>query len=1025
MAGMKKSFFPERKSTTVIVSVAYPGASPKEMEEGITIKVEEAIRGIIGIKEVSSTSSENFANVVITTTGDYDLQETLIEVENAVSGINTFPVDAERPLIYKTRSMSRVGFLALKGDCDLMTLKKEADDIEIKLLNSGVISKINVSGYPPIEISVEVTEQNLMRYGITFEQISRAIAMNNTDISVGQIKSDDEEILIRSRNRSVKPEDIGNIILKANIDGSYIKIQDIADVKLQFADIPAKSYMNGLQSISISVEKLQEEDLSKISDYLHKFVDEYNIDHKVTQLYFTYDFYTMLKQRLALLYNNGGMGLILVLIFLGLFLNFRLSIWVAWGIPSSFLAMFIVASLYGITINMISLFGMILVIGILVDDGIVIAENIFTHFQKGKSPKQAAIDGSMEVIPAVITSVLTTIVSFSPLLFLSGMMEFMFEMAFVVIFSLIFSLVEAFLVLPAHLANSHVLRVKRRVENTKSFRGKLDKGINYVKDNLYGKFLHWLIKWRVTFFFVPIGLILITVGLIRGGFVGTSFMPNVPFDQFNLDIAFIPGSGEKKTETELKHLENLIWEVDTELKTENNDTIGYIKYTFLSVGSAFNGKEQGGHAGNIFILLHDLEKSTVSSYEILKRIQDKIGDVPEAEKFNVKGRNMFGDPISFSLLSSDINELTDAKNYLISEMQKISSITSINDNNAIGKQEVLLKLKPKAYFLGLNQNIITSQIRRGFYGGLVQKLQLKRDEIRVWVRYPKTDRISLGQLETMKIKTIAGEIPLSELATYTFERSPSNIQRFNSSREVQISASMVNSDEPTVPVVTKIETEIMPKLLSMYPSIIINARGQQKDSKESGMQLAKYFGLAFLIILMIIMIHFKSFMQAIIVLMMIPLGWLGAIWGHGLEGITVSMMSAWGLVALAGVIINDAIVFLQKYNQNLVEKMNVYDAVYDAAKSRFRAILLTTITTVVGLYPIIWEKSFQAQFLKPMAVSLAYGVMLGTMFILIFFPILILIINDMQVYFKWLWTGEKPNRESLTVAVKNELRNLE
>ena len=451
MLSMKKSFFPERKTTTIMVNVAYPGASPKEMEEGITTRVEEALRGLVGIKEITSTSSENFARIQVETTGKYDIDLTLAEVKNAVDGISSFPIDAEKPIVFKQRSSTQAAFLGLSGDVDLITLKKMADAIELDFYNSGKISQLSVSGYPALEISVEISEVNLLRYNLSFAEISNAIRNNNQDYSAGLLRNDKEEILIRSRSRTVDPDDIADIVVRAQPDGSQIRIRDVATVKLQFSETPQQTEMNGSLAISFNVSKLAEEDLEEISIYLRTYVEDFNAKHDNAELDITFDFLSLLLSRLNLLYSNGFTGLLFVLITLSLFLNVRLSLWVAWGIPSAFLGMFIIASLAGITINMISLFGMILVIGILVDDGIVIAENIFTHFEMGKSPMKAAVDGTMEVVPAIATSVATTIVAFLPLLLLTGRMEMMYEMAMIVILSLTFSLFESFFVLPAHL----------------------------------------------------------------------------------------------------------------------------------------------------------------------------------------------------------------------------------------------------------------------------------------------------------------------------------------------------------------------------------------------------------------------------------------------------------------------------------------------------------------------------------------------------------------------------------------------
>jgi len=1019
---MKRSFFPDVKEKIISISVAYPGASPKEMEEGITVRIEESIRGIAGIKEVTSTSSENFANVQIESTGEYDIDETLMEVKNAIDGITSMPVDAEKPVVSKIRSRSMAMYVGLSGNTDLITLKKYADEIENDLYNSGIVSQINISGYPALELSVEVSEENLLRYNLTFDQIARAISQNNLDISGGQIRSDEEEMMIRSRYRSVEPEDIAQIIIKANQDGSQVRIKDVGTVSLQFADVSNRSYMNGTPSISFQINKLPIEDLAEISAYINEYTEKFNATHSDAQLSVTFDFLDMLKERLNLLYKNGGIGLLLILITLGLFLSLRLSFWVAFGIPASFLSMFILASIYGITINMMSLFGMILVIGILVDDGIVIAENIYSHFESGKSPKRAAIDGTMEVLPAVTTSVTTTIVAFSPLFFITGRMEFMYEMAFVVVFSLIFSLFEAFFVLPAHLGSNKILRRKTKENTGKKIRRFLDRGLNFMRARVYGTLLKFIIKWKYVFAFVPIVLVMITIGLFGGGFIKSTFFPSIPFDQFNVDIAFKPGSGEKQTLEFVKKFDAAIWEVNEELMKEFNDTVPFINYTFSNVGRAFNGQETGAHAGNVFVTLKDLDTKEISSFEMMERVKVKIGEVPEANKFSISGRNTFGTPVSISLLSRDLDELEDAKELLLRSMEQISAITNITDANAAGKREVLLKLKPKAYFLGFTQASLTSQVRQGFFGAQAQRLQHGKDELRVWVRYPKTGRLTLGQLEEMKIKTPMGEYPLSELAEYSFERGPVSIKHFNGSREVRITADMEDPDEPVPPVLEKIKAEIVPEITSLYPGVSVDFQGQQQSGDEAMTQILNYFGGAFFLMFLIIIIHFKSVLQGAIILGMIPLSWIGAVWGHGIEGIPISLFSAWGMIALSGVIINDAVVFLAKYNALVLEGKKVVDAVYQTGQARFRAIVLTTITTTVGLYPIILEKSFQAQFLKPMAIALAYGVLIGTGFILTFFPVAILVTNDIKRVFKYIW-----NRKKLWVMMgeREDLPSLE
>ncbi len=1015
---MKKSFFPERKSRIISVSVTYPGASPKEMEEGITVRIEEAIRGIPGIKEINSTSSENFSRVSIETTGEFDIDLSLQEVKNAIDGITNLPTGAERPIIFKRRSLTPAIRLGLSGSADLMTLKQMAYHIEDDFMASGLISQIQISGFPNTEISVEIPEENLLRYGLTLNDISKAISNANRDLSGGQIRNENYMLIIRVRNRSVDPNDISDIVVRGGKEGSIVRVGDLGKVKLQFEDVPNFTLLNGKPAISISINKLISEDLEKISVFVNNYVPEFNRKYNNAELYMTFDYLNMLYSRIDLLYTNGLFGLVLIVIILALFLSFRLSLWVAWGIPASFLAMFVIASMYGITINMISLFGMILVVGILVDDGIVIAENIFSHFEKGKTPMKAAVDGTMEVLPAIITSVVTTILAFSPLLFIVGRMEMLFDMAFVVIFSLGFSLFEAFLVLPAHIGTPHVLRRSTDAVNFGNrVRNKLEVMVFFFRDKLYGALLRKVIKWRYVVLFIPVTLVFITFGLFKGGFITNTFFPNIPPDNFDVNIAFTPGEGEEQTLEALYKFEKIVWQVNDELKQEYNDTSNFIIYTFLSLGSSFSGEETGTHAGHIAVLLRNLEGSPVSSFDIASIVRKKIGTVPEADKISVAGRSHWGSPIAISLLGNDLNELSKARDMLMDEMKNMPQITEVKDNNPLGAQEIRLKLKPRAYFLGLDDFTVLNQVRNGFFGSQSQRLQLGKDELRIWVRYPRTDREEIGQLEEMKIKTPKGDYPLAEIADFEIERGPVGIHRYNMKREIRIDADLVDPYTPVPPLLEYIDKQIMPKITTNNPSIRYLFQGQQKSAAESQSSMMKFFIPAFILIAIVIMIHFKSLGQGLVILSMIPLAYMGAIWGHMFHSTPLSILSAFGMVALSGVTVNDAVVFLQKYNRLLaIDGLKVKEAIYQAGLARFRPIVLTTLTTTIGLFPIIFETSRQAQFLIPMAMALAYGVFFGTIFILTVFPVTILFLNDIRVWTKYLLTGKKPTPEEVEKA---------
>ena len=1016
MYSMKKSFFPETESRFLSVSVSYPGASPVEMEEGVTSRIEEAVRGIPGIYEITSVSSENSSRVSIEILPRYDMDEALIEVKNAVDGISAFPTAAERPIVSKRRTTSPAMRLLITGDVDLLTLKSYAQQVEEDFLSSGFISQVNMSGFPPLEISVEAKEEDLLRYGITFNQLQNAISENNRDVSGGQIRSMEEELLIRLRSRSADPNKIGEIIVQANPDGSVIRIRDIALVKKKFSDTPNKALENGKPIINITVMKLISEDLTKIDKYIKNYAKEFNEDNPEVDLIVSRSYLDILGTRLKMLYENGGQGLIMVIIILGLMLSTRLSLWVAWGIPSSFLAMFIVANMIGITINMMSLFGMILVIGILVDDGIVIGENIFQHFEMGKSPRRAALEGTLEVVPAVITSVLTTIVTFLPLLFITGRMEMMFEMAVIVILSLTFSLFEAFFILPAHLGNKHVLNESVLNAKAKGVRKYVEQFFSWLRDYAYDRVLKLIIEWRYIVIGIPAAMMIITFGLIGGNFIKTTFFPRMEFDSFNINIAFTPGSGERQTMEYLNRFDSIVWVVNDELMEEYNDTLPIIENSILQLGSSFDGQESGTHAGNIDVSPRNSEETGISSYEIINRLREKIGIIPEADKFTIGSSNRFGVPVSVGLLSRNITELENAQEHLMHKLNELPQLKDIVNTNAMGKQEILLKLRPKAYMLGFDETTIANQVRQGFYGGQAQRLQEGRDELRIWVRYPAEGRERIGQMETMKIKTPQGDIPLLELVEYEMKRGPVNINRFNGRREVRVNADMVDPDASVTDVLDQVRAEIIPEMKVMFPGLNIEFQGQQRESQRNMADIAVLFPLAFLAMIFILMINFKSFEQPFIIIIMLPISLLGAVWGHGIHGKPLSILSLWGIIALMGVIVNDSVVFLEKFNQYITQGMKVKDAIVNAGKNRLRAIILTTITTSFGLFPIILEKSFQAQFLVPMAISLAYGVAFGTFFILMFFPALIMILNDIRRTIRQHWHGREFTPEEVEIA---------
>ena len=1011
LAMMPQSFFPELPPNRVYVNVSYPGASPQEIEEGITTRIEESLNGIEGVEEITSTSSENISNVTVEIYEGFDIDEVLQDVKNSVDAIYSFPAGAEKPTVQKQKSRgmggmgNMVGYYALTGPNDLWLLKEKSDKIEQDLLNDDEISQVQVIGYAPIIISVEIDETTLLRHNINFDAISTAIKLSNIDISGGSIKTHKDEIIIRSNNRKTTTNGIENIVVFSARNGDIVRLKDIAKIALEFSDIPMKSYVNGERSISFLIKKTPEEDIKKIANSIQAYVTKFNNENPEYEIITLFQFADMLDQRIETLSNNLLIGLLLVAIILGLFLSFRLSLWVAFGIPFSFIGMIAIGLFYGMTINMISLFGMILVVGILVDDGIVIAENIYSHFEKGKTPMKAALDGTMEVVTPVLTSVLTTVFAFSTLLFVGGQMEMMQEMAFSVIAALLFSLVEAFLILPSHLASKAVLK-----EDSSSFfsgfKQKVEQKVIQLRD--------WYTRVNISFVknyrkhvWTPVAIIIIVVIMLATGVIRWTFFPSVPFNEVKIEFAYKPGEREFRTENFLWYVDSIINDYHQELIEEFNDTL--FTDVSLTVGFTENLGVSGSHAGSLRLAIKENEH--ISTIDISNELQRRLhpDSIAMMEKISVGGFQQFGKAVSISLQSEDDKELKNATNWLKDRIASINMVKEVMDNGGVGNREIHISLKEKAYALGLNEATIMKQIRQGFFGEEVQRLIIGRDEVKIWLRYPESNRNSIEDLNKVKIKTLKGEMyPLEEVANYEYKRGRVKINHINGTKEIRVDANLYNA-EFSGDVNATIEREYLGLMRNEFPKVSYKVMGQAEEAADSGKRLGIAFLISIILIVITIALNFKSFYQARLILMVVPIGIFSAILGHGIIGKPFSIMSVWGVIALIGILVNDAVVMLDKYNRNLAEGMNMNDAVIGAGTSRFRAIILTTITTFVGLFPLMLEKSFQAQFLVPMAISVAFGVLFGTIILLLYFPSLILYFNDMRRARWWLWNGgEKP-----------------
>lgn len=1012
---MRYSSFPEIPPDVITIQVVYPGASPEEVEEGVILKIEENIDGIEGIERITSTSRENFGTVSVELIKDTDLEKALNDVKNAVDRISSFPVGAEKPIIFEQKFRTRAISVVLYGDADLFNLKYIADQFRDKLLATEAISQVNIEGVPNIEFSIEVSEENLRKYGLTFDEIARVVGATNINISGGKFDTTEEEILIRAYGKEYQAKELANLVVRGNRDGSVIYLKDIAKIKERWEDVPDKTYYNNRPAIILNIDKTDQEDILEVASAAKALVNEFNETSTEIEAFIIDDNTISLTERIELLVDNGIIGLTLVIITLGFFLNLRLSFWVAVGIPFSFAGMFIVAALSGITINVISLFGMIIVVGILVDDGIVVAENIYAHYEKGKPALEAAIIGTKEMVGPVFTSILTTVIAFLPFFFLDGFLgKFIWHMALVVIAALLFSLVEAFLILPAHLAHSKGLHAHS--EDSK-IRRKIEAIINFLTYKLYAPSLRYAIEHKWITVVLPISMVLLTIGLLRGGFIGVTFFPFIDGDNFPINVSLVAGRQEEDTDNILKKMEKATWEVNEDLKEKRKDGKDVVLGIKRDIGSNDFG-ESGSNAGKLTVYLLPGEERNMDSYLIGNMVREKVGLIPEAQNTSFGRTSFFGKPISISILGSNLYSLNKAKDLLVKELENYTTLKDVTESNQEGRRELNIKLKPSAYALGLTLRDVAGQVRQGFFGQEVQRIQRGRDEIKVWVRYSDQDRTSVGFLDQMRIKTASGaEYPFSEVAEYKIERGITSINRLDRQRELKVEADLADQNASVPEILNKIQDEVIPIVAAQVGDVRFSFEGQSRSQDKVTASMRKAFPIALVAMFIVIVLVFRSYLQAGLVFSLIPLAILGAAWGHGILGIKLNTLSIYGLIALTGIVVNDSIVFIDQINRNLKSLMSVKEAVFQAGIARLRPILLTTLTTAAGLGPIILETSRQAQFLIPMAVSVAFGLVFGTFVLLVVLPAGFLVLNKLR-YFAARFNDPNVTYESVEPAVK-------
>lgn len=1013
---IKQEVFPEFSTDTVSVSIAYPGASPEEVEQGIVLAVEQAVQGIDGVKKVTSSSSEGSASITVEALEGTNLQRLLQDVKSEVDGISSFPEEAEDPVISEDSHKRDVLSLMIYGDQEQMVLRELGEQLREELLSDPGITQVELREVSNLQISIEVPQDKLRAHNLTLESIAETLDNSSVDMPGGGIKSSSGEVLVRMKDRKNYGREFARIPVVTGSDGTQVLLEDIGTVIDGFEDDDIRTMYNGKPAVRIDVYRVGDQTPESVSTAARVKLDGFrerlpeSVDVTVLN-----DASEVYNQRMDLLMSNGYLGLALVFVLLAVFLEARLAFWVAMGIPISFLGSFLVLYTLGISINMMSMFAFLIALGIVVDDAIVVGENVHTLRQQGIPPLKAAIMGAREIALPVTFSVLTNIVAFMPILFIPGTMgKIMYCIPVVVISVFAISLVESLFVLPAHLAHMKDREPNRLMAWIAERQQRVSTGLLSFIQKVYRPFLDMCLSWRYVSLASGIAVLVLCGAFVASGRLGLTLMPQVESDYAFVTAELPYGSAVTNSEAVRTILLNAAEEVVAE---NGGDTLR--EGTYAKIGGA--GRDiSGSHVVSVQVYLTDAEVRPISTDEFVQKWRQKVGVIPGLEALTFesdRGGPGGGSSLEIELTHSDVSVLKNAAAELGEALSYFPKVKDIDDGFSLGKQQLDFTVKPEGESLGLDAQEIASQIRAAYYGTEVLRQQRGRNEVKVVVRRPENERISEFDLEEFMVHTPDGkEVLLREVVDIKRGRAYTVIKHVNGRRSLVVSADVTPRNEAGQ-VLSDILRDTMPKLKAKYPGLSHSIEGRQGDMSEGMSSLMSGLFMAMLGIYALLAIPFKSYTQPLIIMICIPFGAVGAIIGHILMGFSISLPSLLGIVALAGVVVNDSLVFIDYANQKRQEGHCAYDAVLLAGTARFRPIMLTTLTTFGGLAPMILETSRQAQFLIPMAISLGFGILFATGITLILVPALYLILEDVHDRLRLLWShgahkGSTPEEEA-------------
>jgi multidrug efflux pump subunit AcrB len=1021
---LKKEIFPETAIDAVAIRIPYPNATPEETERGVVVPVEEAIADLQGIKRVRSTASQNMGVVVVEVETGFQLRNVMNDLKSRVDAIDNFPEEAETPVLEEILIKAPVMSVTLSADTDETTLRQLAERVRDDLLNfeqppaksvSGFIaqavrgkqriSQVDITGTRPYEISIEVSEERLRQLGLRLSDVATAVRRSTVDLPGGSVRTERGEVILRALGRRYEAAEMASIVLTTDASGAVVRLGEVATLLDSFEDIDLSSRFDGENALVLNIFRVGNEDTLTLADMVKSYVStEGKRLPEGVSLAIWNDQSLYLVGRLDLLMRNAIIGLVLVMGVLTLFLRPSLALLVAIGIPVSFAGGIWMMPILGISVNMISLFAFILVLGIVVDDAIVTGENVYTRIQRGEHPREAAWKGTNEVGVIVIFGVLTTVIAFTPMLGLSGVSGKIWpNIPLVVIPTLLFSLIQSKLVLPAHLSLLAPTDRTRKVNFLFRLQRKIADGLEKFVHKVYQPTLRVLLRWRYVTAAGFIALLVITLGVVAGGWIQFKFMPDVEGDILSAKVELAQGVPFEETERVVKRIE----EAANELGERHREADGkpIILHMLSSSGSqpfltsfAPSGPPRGTHLGEVTLELSPAASRSVSSEQLVNEWRLLAGNIPGVVELRIQAETATaGNPIDVNLSGNDLRQLEAATAYAKERLENIQGVIDVSDSNRIGKDELrFTELTPAGRALGFRLEDVAAQVRDSFYGNEVQRLQRGRDEVKVMVRFPQDARRTLESLEDMMLRTPTGdEVPLKQVVLFEPAQGPAVINRTDRQRSIKITADLdatANANE----VVASYTANVLEKIGDLYPGVRYRFEGEQEDQRQSMNEMSVGFIGALIGMYLLIAIPLRSYFQPFIIMSVIPFGLVGAIWGHALLGLNLSIMSMCGFVALAGVVVNDSLVMVDYVNRHRKEAATMHDAAVQAGGARFRAIILTSLTTFVGIMPMIFETDMQARFLVPMAVALGFGILFATLITLFLVPGVYMILEDIQ-----------------------------